>query len=80
MKKYKVCNRFLEIRLKKGYRFQKDFAEFLEMERQEYNKLENNKKPLTLKRALIYAPKLGVTVEELCYLKELEPGEEEDES
>lgn len=40
-------NKLLEIRLKKGFKFQKDFAEFLEMEQQDYNRIENNKKQVS---------------------------------
>ena len=72
MAKYKVYNRLLEIRLNQGYRFQKDFAEKLGIERQEYSKLENNKKSLSITKAFILAEKLNIKVDELCYLQKIE--------
>lgn len=40
-------NRLLEIRMQMGYRFQKDFAEYLGISQSEYNRLENNTKQVT---------------------------------
>lgn len=69
MLKYKICNRLLDIRLKKGFRFQKDFAEFLGMDVHDYNKIENNKKQVGIKVAFIIAEKLNMKVDEIFYLK-----------
>jgi len=64
-----VKNRLLEIRLQMGYKFQKDFAEFLSMEQQDYNRIENNKKQVTLETALIISSKLNKTVNEIFELE-----------
>jgi putative transcriptional regulator len=64
-----VKNKLLEIRLQMGYRFQKDFAEFLGMEQQDYNRIENNKKQVSLETALQIAQKLNKSVEEIFKLE-----------
>lgn len=37
-----VKNKFLEIRLERGYQFQKDFAQFLGLGQYQYNRYERN--------------------------------------
>jgi putative transcriptional regulator len=64
-----VKNKLLEIRLQMGYRFQKDFAEFLGMEQQDYNRIENNKKQVSLETALQIAQKLNIPVEKIFKLE-----------
>jgi putative transcriptional regulator len=64
-----IKNNLLEIRLKMGYRFQKDFAEWLGMEQQDYNRIENNKKQVSLETALQIAQKLNMPVEEIFKLE-----------
>ena len=36
-------NRFLQIRLQRGYKFAKDFAEYLGINSQQYSRYESNK-------------------------------------
>lgn len=60
-------NRLLEIRLKLGYRFQKDFAEYLGISKKEYNLLENNKKDATLEKAYEIAEKLNMRIEDIWF-------------
>ena len=64
-----IKNRLLEIRLQMGYKFQKDFAEYLGMEQQDYNRIENNKKQVTLETALLIAQKIHRPVEEIFKLE-----------
>jgi putative transcriptional regulator len=64
-----IKNNLLEIRLKMGYRFQKDFAEYLGMEQQDYNRIENNKKQVSLETAIIIAHKLNMPLEEIFKLE-----------
>jgi putative transcriptional regulator len=64
-----IKNNLLEIRLQLGYKFQKDFAEYLGMEQQDYNRIENNKKQVSLETALLIAQKLNMYVEELFKLE-----------
>jgi DNA-binding XRE family transcriptional regulator len=52
-----------------GYKFQKDFAEYLGMEQQDYNRIENNKKQVSLETALLIAQKLNKHVEEIFKLE-----------
>jgi len=64
-----IKNKLLEIRLQMGYKFQKDFAEYLGMEQQDYNRIENNKKQVTLETALLIAQKIHKPVEEIFKLE-----------
>ncbi|ADK13154.1 MULTISPECIES: helix-turn-helix transcriptional regulator [Clostridium] len=63
-----VKNRLLEIRLKLGYKKQKDFAEFLGIKRVQYNKYENNKEQPTLETLYKISLKLGIKMEDIIYL------------
>lgn len=65
----RVRNRLQEIRLQMGYKFQKDFADFLGMEQQDYNRIENNKKQVSLETALIISKKLNMHVDEIFKLE-----------
>lgn len=64
-----VKNRLLEIRLQMGYRFQKDFAEYLGINHKDYNRIENNNKQVTLETAFIISEKLNMKLEEIWYLE-----------
>lgn len=63
-------NRFLEIRLKKGFKFQKDFAEYLGLSQYQYNRYERNERQPSLEVILdICGPdKLNMDPRELFYL------------
>lgn len=63
-------NRLLEIRLRLGYKKQKDFAEFLEIRRVQYNKYENNKEQPTLEALCKISLKLNIKMEDIIYLDE----------
>lgn len=60
-----VKNRLLEIRLKLGYRYAKDFAEYLEINSQQYSRYESNKSQPTLETAYKIAKKLNIKIEEI---------------
>lgn len=62
-----VKNKLLEIRLSLGYKFQKDFAEFLNMSKKDYNLIENNKKGISLENAFLISEKLGMNIEEIWH-------------
>lgn len=62
-----VKNKLLEIRLARGYKFQKDFAEFLNMSKKDYNLIENNKKGISLENAFLIAEKLDMRIEEIWH-------------
>jgi putative transcriptional regulator len=64
-----IKNKLLEIRLQLGYKFQKDFAEFLGMDFKDYNRIENNKKQVELETAIKIALKLGMHVEDIFKLE-----------
>lgn len=60
-----VKNRLLEIRLKLGYRYAKDFAEYLGINNQQYSRYESNKSQPTLETAYKIAKKLNIKIEDL---------------
>ncbi|MEY8001142.1 helix-turn-helix transcriptional regulator [Clostridium sp. Mt-5] len=62
-----IRNRLLEIRLKMGYKKQKDFAEFLGLDGNDYNRIENNKKQVTIETAFNISEKLGIKIEDIFY-------------
>lgn len=66
----KVKNRFLELRLHRGYRFQKDFAEFLELNQYQYNRYERNERQPSLEVVLDICgtEKLNIDPREIFYL------------
>lgn len=65
-----VKNRLLEIRLRLGYKKQRDFAEFLEMKASYYNKLENNKAVLTVDTLFKIARKLNMEITDIVYFED----------
>lgn len=65
-----VKNRLLEIRLKLGYRYSKDFADYLEINSQQYSRYESNKSQPTLETAYKIAKKLNIPIEELILSEE----------
>lgn len=64
-------NRLLEIRLQKGYKKQKDFAAFLELNQWQYNKYENNTVQPSLEVLYSIAKKLNCHMDDIVY-KELD--------
>lgn len=62
-----VKNRLLDIRLQRGYKKQIDFARMLGLSQQAYNKIENNKKQVTLETAIEISEKLDIPVREIFY-------------
>lgn len=67
-----VKNRLLEIRLKMGYKKQKDFAEFLSVSQANYNKWENNSSQPGMETILKIAKKLNIKIEDIVYLEDTE--------
>lgn len=65
-----VKNRLLEIRLKLGYKKQKDFASFLGIGNSYYSRLENNKDKLTLDSLFNIANKLNMEITDIVYYEE----------
>lgn len=63
-------NRLLEIRLRLGYKKQKDFANFLGLGTSYYSKLENNKDRLTLDNLFMIARKLNIDINDVVYYEE----------
>lgn len=64
-----VKNRLLHIRLSRGFKKQKDFAEFLGVTRANYNKWENNNSQPPLEEVLKMAKKLELNIEDIIYLE-----------
>lgn len=66
-----VKNRLLEIRLKMGYKFQKDFAEFLKISQYQYNRYERNENQPSLEIVIKMCckEKLDMDPRELFYLE-----------
>lgn len=65
-----VKNRLLEIRLRLGYKKQKDFASFLGIGNSYYSKLENNKDKLTVDTLFSIARKLNIDINDIVYFEE----------
>lgn len=65
-----VKNRLLEIRLRLGYKKQKDFANFLGIGNSYYSRLENNKDKLTLDTLFSIANKLNININDIVYYEE----------
>lgn len=67
-----VKNKLLEIRLAKGYKFQKDFAEYLGLSQYQYNRYERNERQPSLEVILdICGPdKLNMDPRDIFYLEE----------
>lgn len=62
-----IKNRFLQIRLQKGYRFAKEFAEYLEINNQQYSRYESNKSQPSLDIVYKSAKKLRLLMEDIIY-------------
>lgn len=75
----RVKNRLLDIRLNKKFKTQTEFAEYIGINRQDYSRIENNKKQVGLLVALEIADKLNIKVDDIFYL-EKENKENEDEN
>lgn len=60
-----IKNRFLEIRLRLGYKKQKDFAEYLGISRPQYSKYENNKEQPSIDVFYKISKKLNISMDEL---------------
>lgn len=67
-----VRNKLLEIRLKLGYKFQKDFAEYLGLSQYQYNRYERNENQPSLKVILDICSKekLNIDPRDIFYLEE----------
>jgi len=65
-----VKNKFLEIRLEKGYKFQKDFAEYLGLNQYQYNRYEKNERQPALEVILKICSidKLNMDPRDIFYL------------
>jgi putative transcriptional regulator len=64
-------NKLLEIRLQKGYKKQKDFADFLEISQNQYNRYENNVMQPSSEVLYKMAKKLNCSMEDIIYDEEL---------
>ncbi|GAA0768765.1 hypothetical protein GCM10008908_09490 [Clostridium subterminale] len=60
-------NRLLEIRLNRGYKNSKDFADFLGISRSMYSMIENNKRVVGLDNAFQIAERLNMRIEDIWY-------------
>ncbi|WP_208461156.1 helix-turn-helix transcriptional regulator [Clostridium botulinum] len=60
----------MEIRLQEGYRFAKDFADFLEINSQQYSRYESNKSQPSLEIIYKVAKKLNMHIEDIIYEEE----------
>ncbi|MBW6411836.1 helix-turn-helix transcriptional regulator [Clostridium weizhouense] len=67
-----VKNRLLEIRLKLGYKKQKDFAKYIQVSSANYNKWENNSSQPGMETILKIAKKLNLKTEDIVYLEDEE--------
>ncbi|MDU1231647.1 MAG: helix-turn-helix domain-containing protein [Clostridium sp.] len=65
-----VKNRLLEIRLKLGYKKQKDFAEYLSVSQVSYNKWENNSSQPSLEAVMKISKVLNIKIEDIIYLED----------
>jgi transcriptional regulator with XRE-family HTH domain len=65
-----VKNRLLEIRLNKGFKTQKEFAEFLGLKKSIYCKFENNASQPTTEGLYLMAKKLNMPMEDIIYYEE----------
>lgn len=68
-----IKNKLLEIRLQKGYKFQKDFAELLGIARNQYSRYENNSAQPSLEVLYDISKKLNYHMEDL--IEKIEPKE-----
>lgn len=68
-----IKNKLLEIRLKLGYKKQKDFAEYLEIARNQYTRYENNQVQPSLEVIYDIAKKLNLNIEDIVEKVEPKP-------
>lgn len=64
-------NNLLKIRLLMGYRYTKDFAEFLEISPNQYGRYENNKEQPSAENLFKICTKLNKQINEILYNEEL---------
>lgn len=62
-----IKNRLLELRLKAGYKKQKDFAEFLEVAQNQYNRYENNVMQPSSEVLFRISKKLNIPMDDILY-------------
>lgn len=60
-------NRLLEIRLSKGYKYAKDFAELLELNPNQYSRYESNKMQPSSEVLYKICKKLNMPIEKILY-------------
>lgn len=60
-----IRNKFLEIRLKLGYKNQYDFADYLEVNRSQYSKYEKNIRQPSIEVFYKISKKLNITINDL---------------
>nr|WP_207755797.1 helix-turn-helix transcriptional regulator [Clostridium botulinum] len=60
-----IKNKLLEIRLKNGYKYAKDFSDYLEINNQQYVRYESNKKQPNLEILYKISKKLGIKIEDI---------------
>lgn len=65
-----VKNKLLEIRLKNGYKYAKDFADYLKINKQQYSRYESNKRQPNLEILYKISKKLGIKMEDIIYFEE----------
>jgi transcriptional regulator with XRE-family HTH domain len=62
-----VKNRLLEIRLSRGYKKQKDFADFLGISQYQYNRYENNVVQPSIEILYNISKKLDCKMDDIIY-------------
>ncbi len=65
-----IKNKLLEIRLKSGYKYAKDFSDYLEINNQQYGRYESNKKQPNLEILYKISKKLGIKMEDIIDFEE----------
>ena len=65
-----IKNRFLEIRLARGYKLQKDFADYLGLGQSHYNRYERNLIQPNINQIYMILNKLNIGFYELFYLED----------
>lgn len=63
-------NRLLEIRLKNGYKYAKDFAKLLELNPNQYSRYESNKMQPSSEVMYRICKKLNMRIEEILFEEE----------
>lgn len=62
-----IKNRLLDIRLKAGYKKQKDFAEFLGIAQNQYNRYENNVMQPSSEVLYKISKKLNISMDDIIH-------------